>query len=142
MRNPFQTVAAVTRRALRIDYRSPGICRTAVISSGSGTGSGDSATIAILPVSRKDGPATLDYEVLSSTSVSLTWDLQDYIYSYVVYRATNPAGPFTQLTANLIASTFTDTSVPPGSYYYKVTGVEPDFGETSPSPVVGPITLP
>jgi hypothetical protein len=142
MNNPFQTVAAITRRALRIDYRSPATCRLIPISSGSGTGSGDSATISILPVARLAGPVTLTFEKLSGDSVQLTWSIQDYIYSYVVYRATSVDGPFTQLTANLIATTFTDESVPAGTYFYKVTGVEPDAGETNPSPTVGPVTLP
>jgi len=140
--NPLQSLIAVTRRALRVEYRSPGICLPSASSSGSGTGSSVSSVLDISPTARQDGPASLEYLIVDSTSIKLTWSLQSYIYSYVVFRATNVLGPFIQVTANVIPNTFTDVGVPPGTYYYKVTGVEPSFGETTASPTVGPVTLP
>lgn len=136
---PFRSLQAITRRELRINYASPLVCQ--MISSSSGSGSGVSAMLEILPSERRAGPASLELEKLSATEVRLTWTTQDYIYSYVVFRATNPAGPFSAVTSNVIDDHFTDTPVP-GTYYYKVTGIEPDFGETFASPVEGPISLP
>lgn len=136
---PFRSLQAITRRALRINYFSPLVCQ--IFSSSSGSGSGIAATLDILPAERKLGPASLELEELSSTVVRVTWGVRDYIYSYIVYRATNPAGPFTVVTSNVIDDHF-DNTVVPGTYYYKVTGIEPDFGETFASPVAGPVTLP
>lgn len=94
----------------------------------------------------RNGAVTLDTNAVSlpgggTSGIRLTWTLRDYIYSYLVYRATNPAGPFTLVTSNVIDDHFVDTP-PSGTYYYKVTGIEPTFGETFASPVAGPITLP
>ena len=140
--NPLRSLSAITRRALRIEYRSPLVCMLSAISSSSGTGSDVSALLSILPVARLDGPTNLAAVLVSDTSLTLTWTEQPYIYSYVVYRATSLAGPFAQVTANVIGETFTDTSIPPGTYYYKVTGIEPSAGETYASNIVGPLTLP
>lgn len=140
--NTFRSLAAVTRRALRINYVSPSICVLGVVSSGSGTGSGVSALLDILAVTRKDGPTALTFEAIDPVSVRLTWTPKGYIYSYVVYIATTELGPYTQITANVIGNTFLHTPVVPGTYYYKVTGVEPDAGETHASNIVGPVTLP
>lgn len=123
----------VTRRALPINYVSPLICELS-ISSGSGSSSGDSATIDITPVTRRDGPASLSAIVVGGVEVHLTWNAPSYVFSYVVYRATNPDGPFVQLTSNLDATLYIDTPGA-GTWYYKVTGLEPDFGETYPSPI-------
>lgn len=136
---PFRSLQAITRRELRINYSSPLVCQ--LIASSSGSGSGISAFLDILPTERRDGPTSLSFEVLNSTDVRLTWDQKDYIYSYLVYRSTNPAGPFSQVTSNVIDDHFTD-SPGVGTFYYKVTGIEPDFGETFASPVAGPVTLP
>ena len=96
----------------------------------------------------RNGAVTLDTNAVTlpgggAAGIRLTWSPQPYIFSYVVYRATNPAGPFVQVTANVIGSSFLDTSAPPGvPGWYKITGTEQNFGETFPSPVVGPITMP
>ena len=137
--NPLASLIAITRRALPINYHSPSICVLAAISSGSGTGSGSSATLDISPVERRNGPVSLTVAMLSGTSARLTWVRRDYIYSYVVFRSTSAIGPFTQLTANVISDNYVDSGVPAGTYYYKVTGIESDAGETLPSPVAGPI---
>jgi hypothetical protein len=68
----------------------------------------------------------------------LSWPSLSYAFAYAVYRATNPAGPFELLTANLLETHFLDNTVIVGtSYWFKVTGIEPDFGETFPSPLAG-----
>ncbi len=140
--NTFRSLAAVTRRALRINYVSPSICVLGEISSSSGSGSGVSALLDIDPVIRRAGPTGLIFEAVDSVSVRLTWTQQSYIYSYVVYVASAELGPYTQLTSNVIGSTFLHTPVAPGTYYYKVTGLEPNAGETYASNIVGPVTLP
>lgn len=136
---PFKSLQAITRRGLRINYVSPLVCQ--IFASSSGSGSGIAAVLEILPSERRPGPVSLTLEKLNSTHVRLTWDTPDYIYSYLIYRATNPAGPFSIVTTNVIDDHFTDAPVA-GTHYYKVTGIEPDFGETYASPVVGPVILP
>jgi len=136
---PFRSLQAITRRELRINYFSPLVCQ--LISSSSGSGSGVAAILEILPSERRDGPISFSTEVMSATEIRLMWTRRDYIYSYIVYRATNPLGPFITVTSNIIDDHFTDTPGA-GTYYYKVTGIEPDFGETFPSPIAGPITIP
>jgi len=140
--NPFRSLNPVTRRALRVNYVSPAICVMTSVSSGSGSGTGIAATLDILAVTRKAGPTNLAFQIINTTNVKLTWTVRSYIYSYVVYRATSALGPFTQVTANVIGSTFTDTSATTGAYYYKVTGVEPDAGETLATDIVGPVNIP
>ena len=140
--NSFRSLNAITRRALRVNYVSPAICVLTSVSSGSGSGTGVAATLDILAVTRKAGPTGLGFEVVNTTEVKLTWTTRAYIYSYVIYRATSAVGPFTQVSANVIGATFTDTSTTSGTYYYKVTGIEPDAGETLASDIVGPVTIP
>lgn len=135
---PQLSLRANTRRELRVNYRSPLVCQ--LEASSSGTGSGASATLDILPVERLAGPAELSFVVVGS-NVELTWTARGYIYSYAVYRATNPDGPYVLSTANVLNNEFTDTGLAAGTYYYKVTGVEPSAGETLPSPIVGPATI-
>ena len=132
----FDAFNPVTRRALRINYKSPFICEFAAEASGSGSGSAVTSILDILPVSRLPGPAeiNIDGDVLS-------WSSQPYIYSYVVYYATSAEGPFTLLTSNLLATTFDVSEIPAGDYFFKVTGVEPTAGETLPSPTLGPTPI-
>jgi len=131
--NNLNSLRPVTRRAVSLFYKSPGICELPVPLSGSGQSA--VANIAIEPVTRKAGPDSLEVIVIG-TEVSLNWPEVGYIFSYVVYRATNPEGPFALLTSNLGENSFVDTGLSPGTYYYKVTGIEPDFGETLPTPLV------
>lgn len=72
-------------------------------------------------------PQNLTAEALQNGTISLTWDDLSYNESkYVVYRATNSAGPFTALSPDANANdvsyidnnAFTNTT-----YYYKVQGV-------------------
>lgn len=131
--NNLQSLRPVTRRAVSLFYKSPGICELPVPLSGSGQSA--AADITIEPVTRKAGPDSLEAIVIG-TDVSLNWPTVGYIFAYVVYRATNSEGPFALLTSNLGENSFVDTGLSPGTYYYKVTGIEPDFGETLPTPLV------
>lgn len=129
----WDALRGVTLRALRIDYISPAVCELQASSSGSG--SGDSATLDILPVARRDGPTNLQ-AVVSGSLVTLTWDGQDYIYSYAVYVSSVSAeGPFVLQTSNEQDETFSYTSLP-GTFWAKVTGLEETYGETYPSNTV------
>ena len=130
--NNLNSLRPITRRAVSLFYKSPGICELPVPFSGSGQSA--AANIEIEPVTRKAGPDSLE-AVAVGTDVSLSWPLVHYIFSYVVYRATNPAGPFVLLTSNLGENSFVDAGLSPGTYWFKVTGIEPDFGETLPTPL-------
>ena len=131
----FDSFRAITRRALSIDYKSPLICELPAESSGSGFGI--PATLDIEPVARRAGPASL---VVSGNV--LNWSDQSYIFSYVVYYSTSAQGPFSILASGVQAFHFDVTGLlAPGTYYFKVTGLEPDAGETLPSPIAGPATI-
>jgi cellulose 1,4-beta-cellobiosidase len=91
-------------------------------------------------VLQREGPASLLF-IVDGTSVTLSWPELSYAYSYVVYRATAAGGPFVSVAANVLVETHVDSGLDSGTYYYKVTGIEPDFGETTASPVVGPVTI-
>ena len=132
----FDAYNAITRRGLRIHYVSPLICMLPVIASGSGSGGGVLATLDIEPVNRLAGPASL-----SAEGNLLTWSTQPYIFSYVIYYAAAPAGPFILLTSNVQDDQFLVSGISPGSYYFKVTGIEPTAGETLPSPTIGPVII-
>jgi hypothetical protein len=69
-------------------------------------------------------PSNLSATV-NGSGVALNWSRStDSIAGYHVYRATSSTGPFTRLTSSLIAdTTFTDLSVPAGSYTYMVRAV-------------------
>lgn len=130
----WDALRGITLRALRIDYISPQVCELQASSSGSG--SGDSATLDILPVERRDGPTNLQVSVSASGLVTLTWDGQDYIYSYAVYlSAVSAEGPFVLLTSNEQDETFSYQSGP-GTFWVKTTGLEESMGETFSSNIV------
>lgn len=134
--NTFSALNPISRRALKIPYESPLICQLAPPSSGSGAES--TAILDILPTFQAEGP-TLSVE-LDGVDVDLSWTAVSGAYAYIVYRATNAEGPYSVVTAGLIARNLVDN---PGSgtFFYKVTGVEPNFGETTASNVVS-VTVP
>lgn len=137
--NTIESLRAITRRAIPLNYYSPGICHLPV-PPGSGTGSSTPSSLEFLPVRQKEGPAEVLLTV-QADSVLVEWGELSYAFSYVVYRASNPAGPFSLAAANVLVTSFIDGPLPPGDYYYKVTAIEPDFGETTASPVTGPVTV-
>lgn len=128
----FDSLRAITRRHFRIDYHSPMVCLE--VEAASGTGSAESSTLEILPTLQEAGPV-LVAEVIGGF-VQLSWTAVVNGFAYVVYRATVPEGPFVIQIAGLIAQNYVDETVVPGNYFYKVTGIEPNFGETAASNVV------
>lgn len=129
----WDSFCAITRRALRINYISPMVCMLGSDQSGSGSSSGVLAALDILPVNRLPGPASVSF-----SAGILSWTSQPYIFSYTVFYSTSVDGPFQLLTSNLLGLSFDVTSLPAGNYYFKITGTEPDAGETLPSPTIGP----
>lgn len=135
MRN-WDSLKGVTLRTLLVDYISPQICRLAVISSGSGSSSGESSVLDVTPVTRREGPTNLVASVSAEGVVTLTWEGKDYIYSYAVYVSSVSAdGPFVLQTSNEQSETFSYQSGP-GTFWAKVTGLEETYGETHPSNTV------
>lgn len=58
-------------------------------------------------------------------NIELSWWGGANTTSFTVYRATNTAGPFTQIASGISPNftSYTDQNLPAGTYYYKVTGV-------------------
>ncbi len=125
----YDSFNPITRRGLRIHYVSPFICELGVESSGSGFGI--PASLDILPVNRLPGPASL-----TLTGNLLEWTSLSYAFAYAVYYSPSPSGPFLLLTSNVRDTHFEVVGLPPGVYTFKTTGIEPDFGETLPSPTI------
>lgn len=131
--NILKSLSPITRRANRIHYVSPSICVLADIFSGSGSGSGAVDTIDILPTFRVAGPA-LSASV-DGTQVHLSWDRVTGAYAYIIYRSTSAEGPFVAIVTGLIARTTIDNPGA-GTFFYRVTAIEPNFGESTPSNTV------
>lgn len=133
----FDSFRAITRRALSINYRCPLICELVAESSGSGSGGSVTATLDIDATFRKAGPAELNF-----SGTMLTWSAKSYILGYVVYYSASVEGPFSILASNVLDTHFDVVGLlDPGAYFFKVTGLEPDAGETFPSPIAGPLTI-
>lgn len=128
---------AITRRGLRIHYVSPLVCMLPSQSSGSGSSGAVVASLDIEPVYRLPGPTSL-----TINGSVLSWTPQSYIFAYVIYYATNADGPFQMLTSNVQELQYDVSGLEPGNYFFKVTGIEPDAGETLPSPTIGPAFIP
>lgn len=135
--NSFLSISGVIRRALHIPYESPFVCQLAETPYGSGSSS--VSTLDILPTFQEAGP-TLGVTKPDDSHARLDWSAVANAYSYVIYRATNVNGPFSVVTSGVVDRFFLDAPGN-GTFFYKVTGIEPNFGETSASNVVS-ITLP
>lgn len=138
--NTIESLRAITRRAISLQYFSPGVCQLPV-PPGSGTGSSSPSELDFLPVTQKAGPSEI-FLILEGSDLRISWAALSYAYSYVVYRSTTPAGPFVLAAANVLVDFYLDAGLASGDYYYKVTAIEPNFGETTASPVTGPVTVP
>lgn len=132
--NNFDSFRAITRRALWINYISPLVCMVPVTPV-SGSGSENTSNLEIEPTVQSPG-TVLAITQPDSASLRLAWELLPNAYAYVLYRATAEEGPFEILVAGVIENFWVDTPAVPGSYFYKVTGIEPDFGETAASNIV------
>lgn len=136
--NTFAALNPQSRRALKIPYESPMLCNLVVPSYGSGSSA--VSVLEILPTEQLAGP-TLSVELVDGVSVHLTWsNTVPHAYSYVVYRATDVNGPFLVQASGVVDRNFVDNP-PSGNYFYKVTAIEPNFGETTASNVVS-VTVP
>lgn len=129
------SLRAITRRALRIEYRSPAICPVMAITSGSGSGFSCPAILDMQTVVQADGP-TLTLQFFSDLEFLLTWTAVPNAYGYQVYRSLSPEGPFELLSAGLLDTSYVDEPPTLDIFYYKVTAIEPNWGETLPSKVV------
>lgn len=125
----FDAFRAITRRQLRINYRSPALCFEDA--SGSSTAA---TTLEILPVNRMAGP-TLFLTPGPAGQVNLQWTVVPGAYAYVVYRATAEEGPYAVMVAGLIPTNFSDTP-PSFPAFYRIAGIEPNFGLTENSNIV------
>lgn len=124
--NNIDSIRAITRRHFWDDYRSPLTC--VVIPSSSGSGSGETIDIGIEPIYRAPGPDLS--ATANGASITLSWSEVPKAYAYVVYRANVAGGPFSIIVSGIVARSFVDTPAISGTYYYRVTAIEPDFGET------------
>jgi hypothetical protein len=138
--NTIESLRAITRRAIPMNYHSPGVCHLPV-PSGSGSGSSSPSELDFNPVRQKAGPPEI-FLTLEGADVRVSWALISYAYSYVVYRSTSPLGPFLLAASNVLVDSYLDEGLASGDYYYKVTSIEKDYGETTASPVTGPINIP
>jgi len=136
--NTFAALNPASRRAIRIPYESPLICQLASEASGS---AGTSLNVLdILPTEQVAGP-TLSVLLLEDNSVQLSWtNTVPDAYAYIIYRATVAEGPYSVQASGIFDRIFVDNP-PSGNYFYKVTALEPNFGETTASNVVS-ITVP
>lgn len=137
----WDALRGVTLRALRIDYISPAVCELEVISSGSGSGASVTSILDPTPVEQLAGPTNLVVTVNEFGELTMTWDGQEHIFAYAIYAGASADGPFLLQTSNVIATTFSFTPIESGTYFFKVTGIEPEFGETFPSNTFGPLVV-
>lgn len=127
----FDALRGITRRELRINYRSPLICQLGPSESGSGSG----ITIeAFLPIVAPDGPANLEGSVSDCPRVvTLTWDAVPDALGYNVLAADSPEGPFIYLQS-VDDAIFMEEVFPDATYFYQVSAFG-DFGASNPSTV-------
>jgi len=135
--NTFFSLHPITKRALAIPYVSPMICELAEIASGSSSSA--VSTLDILPTLQADGP-TLVVTLQEDGTVRVSWSEVENAYSYIVYRSTNSEGPFS-VQASGVSNRFFIDNPGSGTFFYKTTALEPNFGETAASNVVT-VTVP
>lgn len=136
--NTFSALNPSSRRAIRIPYESPLICQLAGESSGSAATA--VSVLDIQPTERETGPV-LAAVVQADHSVRLSWTAHPTnAYAYIVYRAIAADGPYVVQASGVLDRFFVDNPVS-GHYFYKVTALEPNFGETTASNVVS-VTVP
>ena len=131
--NEFDALRGITRRAIPINYTSPLICMNDVPFSASGTV--DLSNLDILPTLQEAGPV-LALTQPNAGENRLEWMLVTNAFSYVIYRATAEVGPYTLVTSGVVENFYVDTPEVAGTYYYKATGIEPTYGETTASNIV------
>lgn len=127
--NRNDSLKPVTRRALRIDYVSAGICEDRASAEDSASGCGLTSQLEVLAVSRAAGP-TITVSAYTAGKLYVAWTPVNNAFVYVVYRSTSVDGLFTIVREGTQELFYVDTPPESGTFYYKVTGIEPNFGET------------
>lgn len=105
------------------------------VTNGDGFGFG-TLTFALDPYAGAQQPRGLTAAERGAGNVQLDWYGSSAGTSYNVYRATGVDGTYARVASGIIdLLTYTDTGLPAGTYYYKVTAVVVG-GESGPSNVV------
>lgn len=133
--NRQDSLRAITRRALMIHYESPLICELAVPFSGSGSGFSIASVLDFEPVFQAPG-TELTVSPFSEGRLRLAWNAIPDAFVYVVYRAEAAEGPFVIIASGVQGTFYVDTPENPGTYFYRVSGIEPNHGETDLSNIV------
>jgi len=73
--------------------------------------------------------------------VQVTWDGVPGAIGYTLWRATNPAGPYTNVAGPMVTTNFIDTSLPPGAsvLYYQVYAMSNSGISTPSASVAAPV---
>ena len=92
--------------------------------SAGGTSANSASAVAVpLPAPPASAPASLTGSYsLSTSNVTLNWSAVSGAIGYIIRQGTSVNGPFTYVE-NVSETTYTDTAVTPGTYYYTVTAV-------------------
>jgi fibronectin type 3 domain-containing protein len=78
---------------------------------------------ALDPITTPQPPQNLVGYEKGTGNVQLNWWGGANDNTYNIYRATSSSGTYTQIASGVTVFTYTDTNMPAGTYYYKVTGV-------------------
>jgi hypothetical protein len=130
-----QAFNPITRRVIPVNYYSPGLLF--LVSSGSG--SSLLATLDLRPTEKSAGPVISVTEL--GASLRIDWNLVADAPVYLLYRSTSPSGPFEIYVSGVADNHYVDTPTVPGTYYYQVTAIEPNAGESLPSNVASGTTV-
>jgi len=134
----FDALRPITRRELRINYRSPLICQLGPEESGSGSGTDVSGFI---PVNAPAGPTNLQSSVSDCPRVvTLTWDAVTGALGYNVLRSDDAVGPFIY-RASVDVLTFSEDVEDAGTFYYQVVAFG-EFGQSNPSEILAVVVPP
>jgi hypothetical protein len=128
----FDSLRGITRRELRINYRSPLICQPGPSESGSGS---STSIPAFLPILTIDGPVGLLALVSDCPRVvTLTWTPLAGAIGYNVFVSDSEDGPFVYVQS-VDDPVFMEEVVADTIYFYQVSAFG-DFGVSNPSAVL------
>jgi len=134
----YDALRAITRRALRINYKSPLICQLGPEESGSGSGTDISG---FLPVIAPAGPTNLQASMSDCPrTVTLTWDAVTGALGYNILRADDAVGPFVY-RQSVDTLTFSEDVEDGVTFYYQVVAFG-EFGQSNPSETLAVVVPP
>jgi autotransporter-associated beta strand protein len=88
-----------------------------------GTSANSSAAVGVpLPAAPASAPGSLTGKFTGTTNITLSWSAVSGTVGYVISRATSASGPFT-LLQSVAETTYLDTVLVSGTYYYEVAAV-------------------